>query len=294
MNILNPITKNRNVVLEEKISISRVIREYRDQLHVNVRRFFRGHKEISIYRCLDTGYRFYYPFNLAGDSLFYQRLERFRWYYMDWKWEQEIAQKEISHTDVILEIGCARGGFLDKVKTSCRESIGLETNQKALTAARKRGLSAFNQTIEEYAKANKRQYDVVCSFQVLEHIPDVQGFILSSLAVLKKGGKMIISVPNNDSLVIRNNNIALNFPPHHMGLWNLNSLIKIQNFFDIRLDKILLEPLQPYHLGFAQRRFAMSSGKLIRLMPKSVTAGIIEAVREDIIGHTIMAVYIKK
>lgn len=58
--------------------------------------------------------------------------------------------------------------------------------------------------------------DVVVSCQVLEHIPDVDHVMSESRRVLKRGGKLLVSTPNQGSLL----NIVLLFltinPPYNM------------------------------------------------------------------------------
>lgn len=46
-------------------------------MNIDVSDFFNSIKKVSIYKCLDTGYRFYYPFNISGDNIFYQKLKNF-------------------------------------------------------------------------------------------------------------------------------------------------------------------------------------------------------------------------
>ena len=161
-----------------------------------------------------------------------------------------------------------------------------------------------NQTIQEFAKKNSQKFDVVCSFQVLEHVADVKNFISSSLAVLRPGGRMIISVPNNDAELIKQNDFILNLPPHHMGLWDLNSLIKLQHFFALRVESIHLEPLQAYHVAFMARLVNRnieeklnqkigSFSSILAKMAHPFSYWAILAMKKSIIGHTVLVAYTK-
>ncbi len=95
----SPITGSNNVVLDKKIPTSLIINSYKKGLNVDVKRFFHSVDEINVYKCLDTDYRFYHPFDITGDDSFYQELERFPWYYMDSKWEHEVASDFINKND---------------------------------------------------------------------------------------------------------------------------------------------------------------------------------------------------
>jgi len=302
--MISPITQKENVILEKEISSSYVIERYKKELDIDVSRFFKNLNSISIYKCLDTGYRFYYPFNIAGDDSFYQNVEKFPWYYMDWKWEHSVAEKLIKKSDQVLEIGCARGSFLEKIKENRSVAEGLEMNSDALKECLKKGLNVSSDPIEKFSLHKNSVYDVVCSFQVVEHIADIKAFIDSSLTVLKPGGRMIIAVPNNDCLMFEGENIILNMPPHHMGMWNTNSLIQLQNYFNMKIDSVHLEPLQEYHVGFAHKLAAEKINKkleqklgfltpLFKKLANRLAFLGISGVSEHIIGHSILVVFKK-
>lgn len=303
--IKNPLTgKEGGVVLEREISSSFLEDAYKKELGIDTSRFFKNTNTISIYKCLDTDYRFYYPSSPAGDDLFYQDLEKFPWYYMDWKWEHDITANLLKKTDTVLEIGCARGGFIKKMKEKGVSVEGLELNSAAIKECKKNDLTVYSHTIEEFSTIKPTSYDVACSFQVLEHIYEVKSFIEASLSVLKPGGRMIISVPNNDSFILKKSGTILNMPPHHMGLWNMHSLIQLQNHFPCTLQDIQLEPVQTYHVEYAKRiaterlQQKLSTktgflGKLIMPLMHRVTSFFAHTYSEHMIGQTILAVYTK-
>lgn len=305
MKIYSPLTGSTNVVLEEEIQCSFLIENYKKQLNIDVRKYFKDLKTVQIYKCLDTGFRFYYPLTTDGDGEFYESLQKHLWYYVDWKWEHEIASKIIKSMDKVLEIGCARGGFLKKIQQTGIECIGLELNESAVEYGQSRGLEILSQSIQNHAKENPEKYDVVCSFQVLEHISEVKEFIQASIDTMKPSGKLIISVPNNDSLIFRcNHDLVINMPPHHMGLWDINSLIKIQQIFNLQIEAIHLEPLQAYHVKFSQSLVEKKLSQklhdkyrfLAPLIQKSGNRFIEFSMKEVagyINGHTIMAIYVK-
>jgi 2-polyprenyl-3-methyl-5-hydroxy-6-metoxy-1,4-benzoquinol methylase len=304
--VLCPLTGSPNVALEKEIRCDWLIANYQQQLNINVSRYFLGLETIQIYKCLDTGYRFYYPFHIDGDGAFYESLQKFDWYYMDWKWEHQIASEMIKPSDKVLEIGCARGGFLNRLRQIGIEGVGLELNRSAAEAARARGLNVLDQSIQDHAHQHSAEYDVVCSFQVVEHIADIGSFIQASLESLKKGGTMVVSVPNNESLVIAcYPHYVANMPPHHMGLWDMKSMINLSKVFSMELVNIVLEPLQPYHRGFANdvvlteraERLSHKYGVVGRFYHRQ-TKGLISLTTSQlskyIIGHTILGQYVKK
>ncbi len=159
----------------------------------------------------------------------------------------------------------------------------------------------LNQTIQEHAEANPNKYDIVCSFQVLEHVAHVKEMILASLKVLKKNGKLIISVPNNESFIKYNSGGILNMPPHHMSLWEINSLFSLQSIFNIKIEKVFYEPLQPYHYTWYYSNMMQPIinqtniiGRVLRKILRPFALFLLKFFGKYLRGHTILVVYKKR
>jgi SAM-dependent methyltransferase len=296
----SPLTDSSNVVLEKQIKCSFLIEIY-NQFGIDVQKYFEGLDTVNIYKCCDTGYQFYHPFTIEGDGAFYESLQKFTWYYMDWKWEHEVSSNLIHPNDKILEIGCARGGFLESMYKKGIDCTGLELNKSAAEFARHKGLNVFEQTVQDHAQQHPEEYDAVCSFQVMEHIATVKDFIQAQIDVLKPGGKMILSVPNNDAFMFKCDDIqTLNRPPHHVGLWNTTSLISLTKIFNLRLDGIEFEPLQDYHVKYSQ---SLVMGKLVQQYQENgkkmikdnapIISAVAQLILKNVAGHTILAHYTK-
>ena len=142
---------------------------------------------------------------------------------MPWKWEHEITKSYLRDGQSLLEVGCVHGAFLKAINEQVKleTSIGLELNQT--TPKDEKTFKIINENIQAFQKNNYETFDVVCSFQVLEHISEVRLFLDAKVNCLKKGGRLIISVPNNESLLLRGDPV-LNKPPHHVGRWCSASL----------------------------------------------------------------------
>jgi SAM-dependent methyltransferase len=246
MKLQSPITYTDNITLIRNFDIEKIKTKYINETKINISRFFDGVKEIQLYECNETGYRFYYPFNIYGDDQFYQDLNELNsWYYQDNRWEHPLALTLLNPSDKILEIGSGDGFFIKLCKkNNITNIIGLELNTAAATKATKEGNIIYNETIQNYAQHHIGEYDVVCNFQVLEHIVDIKSFIEASLLVLKKGGKMIIAVPNNNPyLFMWDDYHTLNLPPHHAGLWNKAVFKNIEKILPIKNTQSFTEPL---------------------------------------------------
>ena len=152
-----------------------LVEEYRNNYDIDVSRYFNNHDTFYKYQCPVTGYQFFYPFEIAGDGAFYEKLQQFEWYYLPAKWEHSVAMKYIQENSSVLEIGCATGNFLRKLEKGFNKLnlIGIDLNEKAIAETKQQGIVAINTTIESHAKTIKNEYDVVCAFQLLEHIDTV-------------------------------------------------------------------------------------------------------------------------
>ncbi|MFQ3675927.1 MAG: class I SAM-dependent methyltransferase [Endomicrobiia bacterium] len=248
--IKSPITERFNTKI-----IKTYKREYFIDLYkpfkIDVSSYFEGNSLVYFVKCKDTGLKFFYPDTIAGDGIFYEKLQEFDWYYMPWKWEHEKAYNLIKPHSKVLEIGCAEGHFLHKLKTEKKcDCYGLEINNKAFNIAQEKEIKVYKTPINLFAQEHKEEFDVICSFQVLEHISNVKEFLNDQIACLKKGGILIISVPNNNSFIKYDAYNSLNKPPHHLGLWTKYSLSKLGSFLNIKPSGYYYEPMQKYHIDW--------------------------------------------
>lgn len=299
--VISPVSGGSNVTLIDSIKVKRVIDSYLKTYGLDVGGYFKELENINIYKCNETGYRFYYPLNLAGDSSFYESLQQNKGYYMPWKWEHEVTLNYLKNGNKILEVGCAHGDFLESIHRSLDLpfSIGLELNETAVKKSKH--YEVINQDIVEFSRNNEEVFDTVCSFQVVEHIANVGLFIKSQIRCLKVGGLLVVSVPNNESYVVHRDS-ALNQPPHHMGLWDSNSLKNLENIFPIKLIDIHIEPLQDrnvnnyinsYHYSGRdyftriKRRLDIITGRYQKRFNYAISH------KNEIKGHTVLAAYKK-
>lgn len=247
----SPVTGNSNVQVVSEFSAKDIIDLYRLQENVDVGQYFRNANTVYLMTCMDTSYRFFYPFEVVGDEDFYKRLQKAHEkrgleYDQDRLDDHSIAFEQIETDDKVLEIGCNTGKFLKKIVGKTQNTLGLEFNSIAAERARHQGLDVIGESIEEHAVHSPEKYDVVCAFQVLEHVTNIKSFLTASIKALKPGGKLIFSVPNNEPYFQRFSKYeVLNLPPHHVGLWNLIAFEKLCTFYDVTLAESKLTSPSP-------------------------------------------------
>jgi SAM-dependent methyltransferase len=244
--MISPVTLNENTTLVRTIKTDYLIDLYKKAINIDISYIKNSIKEINLYRCNDSGYQFYTPFNAAGDGSFYAELSKQSWYYSYTRWEHQKALELVPPIENLLEMGCGSGYFLELLKKNRPgiKSVGLEINEDAIEEGKSKGLNIVNENVISYSKQHPGEFDFVCSFQVMEHIYNVREVLEAQLNLLKKGGYILIAVPNNDSYVGRNQHVSrcLNMPPHHMGLWSNHLFNYIEKEFQLINKGIFTEP----------------------------------------------------
>jgi len=242
-----PLCNRASAIGRERIPVDGVVKLYRRLLRIEVADEFGALSSLEYHLCAGCDVRYFGP-PVSGSERFYQSLQAFAWYYMDDKNEYGFAAPLVKACDDVLEIGCGKGAFARLI--SCRSYLGLEYSNEARLMAEKAGVTVVNQSIQEHSVDNAGSYDVVCSFQVLEHVSEARSFIESAVACLKAGGLLIVSTPSADSFAALVPNFILDMPPHHVTRWTDLSFERVARLFDLELVQLWHEPLQPVHRQF--------------------------------------------
>lgn len=257
--------------------------------------------KIEYCSCLNCDLKFFNPL-ITGDEKFYNALQKFPWYYMGDKEEFHYAKTLISEGDKVLEVGSGAGLFAQYIPT--KDYTGLDFSQKAIELAKENGVHIENESIESFSTLNRNTYDIVVSFQVLEHVSNPKEFLEAQIETLKVGGKLIVAIPNNDSYLKYMSNDALNMPPHHVTRWNENVFrifadkqnLKILNISKIKLStqhktlylKTLLQNsiLKPSLIDLSYRRI------IIRILSEIIARFLAKGLKDNMLpdGHTMVVV----
>ena len=237
-----PLCKEQNIKILETINKNELLKLYKKMTSIEFSYLL--NEDINYCECLNCKLRFYDPL-ITGDEKFYNSLQKFGWYYMDEKEEYVYAKKYIKSSDKVLEVGSGKGAFAKHLPT--KDYIGLDFSENAKKMAAENGIAIENEMIQDYAKKHKEEFDVVVSFQVLEHVSDPKSFIESKLEALKIGGKLIIAVPSEDSFLKYVNNGILNMPPHHVTRWSDDTFKFIADKYGLSIVDVYHEKIQEVH-----------------------------------------------
>ena len=300
----SPFDSSKEATILSRIRTADVILGYWKLYNVDISADFKNLEYIYLCECPLTSLKFYFPFGLDGNAAFYEKFSLKDWYYSTNRWEHTMVVDLIGSGTTVLEIGPGDGVFLEKL--SFKKNIkyaGLELNPLAIEKAKLKGIILTNELLSEHAESNAGKYDVVCSFQVMEHISAIHSAMSDSVKILKKGGSLIIAVPNNGALFKSNIHPSkfLNMPPHHVNLFDEKSLLAMAGLYNLKLRKIITEPLQENHidvfiynsLGTVVFKNELLTRFLWKTGIQNLFRPLVKKFKSHIKGHTLIAIFEK-
>jgi SAM-dependent methyltransferase len=124
-----------------------------------------------------------------------------------------LRRSGLRKTDRILDYGCGAGVFLDFLREAGHSNT--------------RGYDAY---VERFADPSvlDQTYDVIVSYDVIEHVEDPSGFMRSLARLLRPGGLLVIGTPNADYLKLSKKPFAVEFSqPYHRHILSERTLLQI-------------------------------------------------------------------
>jgi 2-polyprenyl-3-methyl-5-hydroxy-6-metoxy-1,4-benzoquinol methylase len=177
-------------------------------------------------QCSQRGFCFSYPY-VAGDERFYS-LAYVRSGYPKWKWEFQITydllRRNLRSNGKLIEIGAGNGAFISKIakEVLAKENIFCtEFSEYGRHQIENWGIKCVPKDIRELSgQEYEKCADVICLFQVLEHMDGLHVLFEKLNWLLKPGGSIFIAVPNQNMIEFNElNGALLDMPPNHVGRW---------------------------------------------------------------------------
>lgn len=102
----------------------------------------------------------------------------------------------------LLDVGCGIGVFLQAVKDVGLNAVGVDMSKSAVIYARSHGLDVRLGKIEDLP-LKRESFDVITLFQTIEHIEDPIKTLKKIHTLLRRGGILVMTTPNEESLMAK-------------------------------------------------------------------------------------------
>jgi len=148
---------------------------------------------------------------------------------------------ELLRGNIVADIGCAAGSFLDHVSGLAREIVAIEPCQPFQTGLKNRGFHVFDfssDALDEW----KGRIDVAVSFHVIEHVEDPRGFLEDIQRLLSTDGCLFVSTPNLDDILmdlLPDYYRPFFFRQAHRWYFNADSLVRCAEQAGLRLRRTI-------------------------------------------------------
>lgn len=168
-------------------------------------------KSRKIYTCNNCGLVFIKP--LPSKSKNQKTVDKIsNSFYDEYKLEEESYRKyflkkikdikKYKKKGSILDVGCGPGTFLVEAKKSGYETYGVDLSTEAVKISKGRKLNAKKDSLKE-VRFRKKQFDIITTFQLIEHVLNPRLLIEQAYKKLNKGGILVIATPNQRGLLSR-------------------------------------------------------------------------------------------
>lgn len=156
----------------------------------------------------------------------------------------------------LLDVGCGTGDFLAICNTNGWNVIGVEPSESAKDLALKK-LDNTSKIYQNVFELENERFDVITLWHVLEHVPELEAYILQLKKLLKPNGVLVVAVPNYksfDAQYYKQFWAAYDVPRH---LWHFSKK-SIQMLFSknqMRVTKILPMKFDAFYVSLLSEMY---------------------------------------
>ena len=145
----------------------------------------------------------------------------------------------------LLDVGCGTGEFVSFCNKNNWTAKGIETDVRARKFAININKCNVNDSLDGVIE-NNESFDVITLWHVLEHVYDLDGYMRKLKSLLKKGGFIILGLPNHKSYDARyfgNKWYAYDLPIHvsHFSKPDIERIVKKYNFQSLKVKPLIFD-----------------------------------------------------
>lgn len=108
----------------------------------------------------------------------------------------ELISQYLFPSAKVLEVGASAGQFLASIKSQVAQVDGIELDEACCEFMRNELDIRADSEFLRISKFCDEKYDVVCAFQVMEHVESPMDFLIDLRLSMKKDGVAFVEVPN--------------------------------------------------------------------------------------------------
>jgi len=166
----------------------------------------------------------------------------------------------------VLDIGCGWGDFGIVAKGESLPYFGIDGSPTAIQIAKNKNLFVENTTLKKLI-LQKKQFDAIVSFQTLEHVKNPHFFLNSARQLLRPGGIILLTTPNNLT--------PLRFLMR--GKWSVYNTDSHFVFYDTKTLRLILEKngFTNIEINIDSLRFFTPAYILKRISPKILNTKLV-------------------
>ncbi len=161
-----------------------------------------------------------YKCNTMLEDIYAKRAEKKENAILDTRVETILAfaKKMPGEEIAILDVGCSNGSFLARIKSRAEQIgihkrlslFGVDVNENAIIRKVDPTLNLICSSVESFLEETQLRFDIVWHSELVEHLIDPY-FVFTRLnKVIREGGAMIFTTPNDYSLEMEN--LSYNIP----------------------------------------------------------------------------------
>lgn len=195
--------------------------------------------DIDMLKCLDCSHRYHNKFPVDIDDVYNDRKYKNKsaGYWVEGEYEYRKNRFGVERVKILedylgsiknkflLDVGCGAGYFLDAALDAGANCDGLEPSEDVrIDTSKKIGINISDKAIEDFNPKNN--YDILTSFDVIEHVKNPMSMFSHMNRLLKKNGVLLLFTPNFDSFGVKvaRENSNLVSPGAHLMLFTEKSM----------------------------------------------------------------------
>lgn len=155
----------------------------------------------------------------------------------------------------ILDVGCGRGWFLIEAKKRGWEVYGTEFSEKAIEVCEAAGLKMKNGKLQK-STFSPEEFDIVTSFEVIEHINNPTEEISYIHEFLRTGGLFYCTTPNFNAYLryyLKENYNNVIVYPEHLSYYSRSTLKRLMRIYGFNSKRVLTTGVSISSIKISQR-----------------------------------------